>query len=340
MIEAPLWTAPFATQPAEPAAVPQRADVAILGAGYTGLSAALELCRSGLTAVVLEAHHVGAGASSRNGGMVLTGLKEGPGALVRRYGEKGARAFFDASLRALELVERLVQAERIDCGYARCGHIELACTPRHAAGFVRAQGLLERVFGHRVRVLSRAELAGEIGSTVYAGGLLDERSGGLDPCRYVRGLADAARRAGAVVAEETPASAIERDGSGWRVQTPRGDVACANVLVATGAYGGTEFPLLRRRLVPLGSYVIATEPLPGDLARDLIARNRMRFDSKRMLHYFRLTPDSRMLFGGRAAFVAPDAQTTRQSAECCTATWSQRFRTARCEGGVRLGRLH
>ena len=159
MIEAPLWVAPFTTPPSESVPVPERADVAIAGAGYTGLAAALGLARRGLTTVVLEADRVGSGASSRNGGMVLTGLKLGPETLVRRYGAETARALFGASLRAIDAVEQIVDAEGIDCAYSRCGHLELACSAGHFNGFIRAQKLLDRVFEHRAEVLSCDELA-------------------------------------------------------------------------------------------------------------------------------------------------------------------------------------
>jgi glycine/D-amino acid oxidase-like deaminating enzyme len=314
VIGAPLWTAPLATSPVELVPVPDRSDVAVVGAGYTGLSAAIALSRRGVKTTVLEAQRVGSGASSLNGGMVLTGLKLGPEALLRRYGERSARALFEASTSAIDALERLLATEEIDCSYFRTGHLELACTPRHFERFSLTQNVLSRVFGHPVRVLSRSELASEIGSTAFAGGLLDERSGGLDPYRYVLGLADAAWRAGAIIAEQARVFRIEPHRDGWRLRTSRGDLACDHVLVATGAYTGREFPHLRRRLVPLGSYVIATEPLPADLARELVPRNRMLFDSKRLLHYFRLTPDSRMLFGGRAAFVPANRETTRRSA--------------------------
>lgn len=334
MIEACLWTAPFESRAIDAVAQPDSADVAIVGAGYTGLSAALRLAQRGANVAVLEAERVGFGASSRNGGMALTGLKVGPGALVRRYGKLAARTFFEASLAALEALEQLIETERIACAYSRAGHLEVARSDRHFDALVQTQRLLERVFNHRVRVIARRELGDEIGSTFFAGGLLDERSGGLDPYRYVLGLAGAARRAGAVIAEGAAVRRIERRNDRWRLFTNRHELSAGRVLLATGAYGGSEFAALRRRLVPLGSYVIATQPLPADLAQRLIPKNRMVFDTKRLLHYFRLTPDSRMLFGGRAAFVPADAQTTRASADILRADMVTAFpelRDARVE---------
>ncbi|HMF27518.1 MAG TPA: FAD-binding oxidoreductase [Candidatus Cybelea sp.] len=315
MIEACLWTAPLESRPIDPVTLRDRTDVAIVGAGYTGLSAALTLARRGVSTTVLEAHRVGFGASSRNGGMALTGLKLSPDALVQRYGKTVACAFFDASLSALDALERLIETERIDCAYARTGHLEVACSRRHFEALVRTQRLLERVFNHPVRVISREELPGEIGAAHFTGGLLDERSGALDPYRYVLGLAGAARRAGALIAEGTAVQSIEPRGDGWRLLTKRGALNSTYVFLATGAYGGPEVAPLRRRLVPVGSYVIATERLPAEFAQRLIPKDRMVFDTKRLLHYFRLTPDARMLFGGRAAFVPANAETTRRSAQ-------------------------
>src|SRR5262249_41324378 len=153
--------------------------------------------------------------------------------------------------------ERLIETERIDCAYARTGHLEVACSRRHFEALVRTQRLLERVFNHPVRVISREELPGEIGAAHFTGGLLDERSGALDPYRYVLGLAGAARRAGALIAEGTAVQSIERRGDGWRLLTKRGALNSTYVFLATGAYGGPEVAPLRRRLVPVGSYVIA-----------------------------------------------------------------------------------
>jgi glycine/D-amino acid oxidase-like deaminating enzyme len=308
--------APFAAlEPRELTALPPHADVAIVGAGFTGLSAALALCRRGASVAVLESATVGFGASSRNAGMALTGLKLGPGALVRRYGLPTARAMFDASLRAIDLTEAVIADESIDCAFERCGHLEVASKPSHFAAFERTAELLADRFGHRVRLVRRDQLSEEIGSYAFYGGLVDERSAGLDPGRYVAGLADAARRSGVGVFERAPVQRVESKGGQWWVRSPRGTVRAREILVASGAYTGSVFGSLRRRFVPVGSYVIASEQLPGDLAATLIPRHRMVYDSKRLLHYFRLTPDRRMLLGGRAAFLPESTRTTSSSAD-------------------------
>ncbi|HEU5100286.1 MAG TPA: FAD-binding oxidoreductase [Roseiflexaceae bacterium] len=314
--ETPIWlegvTFPE-TDPAQP--LPAHADVAIVGGGYTGLAAARELSRRGASVALLEARTLGWGASSRNGGMVLTGLKLEAEQLVTKYGLATARRLFAASLRALDYVERIVAEERIECDFARSGHLLLACKPAHYQAFAREAELLERDFGHPTRVLAAGELRGEIGSSAYYGGLVDEASAGVNPARYVAGLARAAQRAGAQLYERAPVERIERQPAGWRLSTPRGTLRAGAVLLATGGYSGPATPALRRRIVPLGSYIITTEPLPEPLARELIPRERMIFDSKRFLYYFRLTPDRRMLFGGRAGFFSETPATVRDSAE-------------------------
>ena len=301
-----LWAAPFETNEppkSAPLPLPASVDVAVVGAGITGLAAAYELCKRGVSVSVFEADAVGFGASSRNGGMVLSGLKLAPEELLRRYGAQTARAMFDASLRAIDLVENLVASEKIDCAFTRCGHVEVASKRTHFESFKNTAEVLQTVFHHSVQVLDRSALTNELGSKIHFGGLLDERSASLDPARYIRGLAFAVEKLGGTIFEYTPVEQFERFEGGTLLRTARGDVRATNVFVATGAYTRSPFRALQRRIVPLGSYVIATEPLPLDVAQTLIPRNRMVFDSRRLLHYFRLTPDRRMLFGGRAAFV-------------------------------------
>jgi glycine/D-amino acid oxidase-like deaminating enzyme len=314
--ETPVWlegVAFPAIDPAQP--LPAHVDVAIVGGGYTGMAAARELARRGASVALLEARTLGWGASSRNGGMALTGLKLEADQLAAKYGLDTARRLFAASLQALDTVERIVAEERIECDFVRSGHLLLASKPSHYRALAREAELLDRDFGHPTSLLPPAELHGEIGSGAYHGGLADEASAGVQPARYAAGLARAAQRAGAQIYERAPVERIERQGPGWRLATPRGELRAGAVFVASGGYSGPATPALRRKIVPLGSYIIATQPLPEQLARELSPRNRMIFDSKRFLYYFRLTPDRRMLFGGRAGFFPETPATVRDSAE-------------------------
>lgn len=294
--------------------LPQSVDVAIVGGGITGLSAAHALAQRGASVALLEARTLGWGASSRNGGMVLTGLKLGVADLIKRYGLETARRMFAASLKAIDCVEQVVAQEGIACDFQRSGHLIVASKPGHLAAGMQEAELLESKFGHSIRVIPREALAGEIGSALYYGGLADEVSAGLNPARYVAGLARAAAGAGAQLFEQTPAERIVREGSCFWVSTPKGMLRASHVFVASGGYGGAETPRLQRKIFALGSYIIVSEPLPAALARELVPQNRMIFDSKHLLHYFRLTPDRRMLFGGRAAFFPESPTVVRESA--------------------------
>jgi glycine/D-amino acid oxidase-like deaminating enzyme len=314
--EKPFWM-DTVTLPAGDLAhpLPDRVDVAVIGSGYTGLSAARTLARRGAKVAVLEAERIGWGASSRNGGMVLTGLKLGVGTLLARYGRELTRRMYAASLASIDCVEQVVNEESLDCDFSRSGHLEVAYKPAHYADFARAAETMARELNHAVRLVPRPDLRGEIGSEAYHGGLVDEASAGVNPGRYVVGLARAAEKAGASLFEQTRVERIERVGAAFRVSTPRGTVMARDVFVATSGYTGKATPALQRKIVPIGSYIIVTEPLPDDLAREVSPRNRMIFDSKNFLYYFRLTPDNRMLFGGRAAFFPESSSTVRESAE-------------------------
>lgn len=313
--EYPVWIEGVSF-PREPAgqALPARVDVAIIGAGYTGLAAARELARRGARVAVLEARTIGWGASSRNGGMVLSGLKLEAHDLAARYGMAAARRMFAASLASIDWVEQVVREEAIACDFRRSGHVLVASKPAHFRMFEREATLLAREFGHATRLLPPSELRAEIGSGAYHGGLLDEVSAGLNPARYVAGLGHAAARAGALLFERAEVRRLARQGGGWRVYSARGKLQADRVLAAGGAYTGGFAPRLQRRIVPLGSYIIATAPLPEGLAHELIAHDRMVFDSKRLLCYYRLTPDRRMLFGGRARFFPESPRMVRESA--------------------------
>src|ERR1017187_1696769 len=299
--------------------IPEVVDVAVIGAGFTGLSAARSLAKRGAKVAVLESETIGWGASSRNGGMVLTGMKLGVNQLISMYGRERTQRMYAASLASLDCVEQIVREEAIDCDFTRCGHLEVACKQKHFDDYARQAEVIAREFNHTLRVVQKHELSAEIGSTIYYGGMVDEVSAGANPARYVAGLARAAMRAGAQICEHTRVETIQRDSrqgeAGWNLITSRGRVWAHEVFVGTSGYTGKATPALQKKLIPIGSFIITTEILPEKLARELSPRNRMIYDSKNYLYYYRLTPDCRMLFGGRAAFFPETDQTVRQSAE-------------------------
>jgi len=301
---------------ATPVDFPQTVDVAIIGAGFTGLSAARSLAQAGATVAVFDSQTIGWGASSRNGGMVLTGLKLPASTLIARYGKDTTAQMYAASLESIDLVEKLVREENIACDFARCGHLEVACKPKHFDDFRRSADETARHFNHKQRIIPKDQLQSEIGSSIYHGGLVDDTSAGLNPARFVAGLARAAERAGAAIFEHSHVDQIQREGaSGWKIATARGTLRAKNVLVATSGYTSRVTPALQKKIIPIGSYIIVTDILPEKLAAELSPRNRMIFDSKNYLYYYRLTPDCRMLFGGRAAFFPETSSTIRRSAE-------------------------
>src|ERR1700682_203465 len=295
---------------------PERVDVAVIGAGYTGLSAARTLAKSGASVAVFDSQSVGWGASSRNGGMVLTGLKLPAATLIARYGKETTARMYAASLESIDCVEKLVREENIACDFARCGHLEVACKPKHFDDVRRSAEETARHFNHWQRLIPKDQLQSEIGSAIYHGGLVDESSAGVNPARLVAGLASAAERAGAAIFEHARVEEVQREGArGWKIATQRGTLRAQNVFVATSGYTSRVTPALQKKIIPIGSYIIVTEILSEKLAAELSPRNRMIFDSKNYLYYYRLTPDRRMLFGGRAAFFPENASTIRRSAE-------------------------
>jgi glycine/D-amino acid oxidase-like deaminating enzyme len=316
MQEKTFWLETIDIAAPAPRAIPLRVDVAVIGAGFTGLSAARTLAKSGAKVAVLESQTIGWGASSRNGGMVLTGLKLPAATLIARYGKEAAARMYAASLESIDFVEKLVREENIACDFSRTGHLEVACKPKHFDDFRRSAEVITREFNHEQHLVSKDQLQSEIGSAIYHGGLADDSSAGVNPARYVAGLARAAERAGAALFEHSHVDEIQREGAqGWKIATARGTLHAKNVLVATSGYTSRVTPALQKKIIPIGSYIIVTEILPENLAAELSPQNRMIYDSKNYLYYYRLTPDRRMLFGGRAAFFPETSSTIRRSAD-------------------------
>jgi glycine/D-amino acid oxidase-like deaminating enzyme len=293
-----------------------RADVAVVGGGLTGLSAALHLARKGADVALFEQHRVGWGASGRNGGMCTTGMSIGFLSAVSRYGLPTARTLYLAYNHGIDLVEKLVVEEGINCDFARTGKLNLAAKPAHYERLARTHETLATRLGYHTELVPRSGLHAEVGSDYYWGGLVDPQGAGLHVGRFVRGLAAAAARLGVRIHEQAPVQRVRRvQGYEHDVITPKGLTRAGQVLVATDGYTGAAFPKLQRRVVPIGSFIIVTEPLDRELVDELLPTRRMASDSKHLLYYFRITPDDRMLFGGRARFAPsypkPDAKSAR-----------------------------
>jgi len=294
--------------------IPPKVDVVIIGGGYTGLSAARTLAKQGVSVVVLEAEMIGWGASSRNGGMTLTGLKVAMQTAIQRYGKELAKELFQCSLDSVNVVEQIIKEENIDCGFSRTGHLLTANKPKHYESLQGEVDFMAKEFNHNVRLVSPKDLRSEIGTDIYHGALVDEVSGGLNPAQYVAGLASAATRAGAMLCARARVTKIERSQNRFHIQTERGNLEAESVLVATSGYTGNATKKLQKKTIPIGSFIIATEKLSDELAYELSPKNRMIFDYKHFLNYFRLW-DNRMIFGGRAAFFPENENTIAQSGE-------------------------
>src|SRR5467141_977879 len=204
-----FWAATVDSPPvAASSELPDSVEVAVVGGGFCGLSAARALAKRGVNVAVLEAETFGWGASSRNGGMVLTGMKLPVPTLFKRYGREAVRKMYASSLDSIDCVEQIVREENIDCSFLRCGHLEVACKQAHFDGYEESAALIKREFNHELRIIPKNELRGEIGSDIYFGGMVDETSAGLNPARYVAGLALAAQRAGACLYDHTRVTSI------------------------------------------------------------------------------------------------------------------------------------
>jgi len=307
----PYW---HATMPALPSRrdrrLPDTADVVVVGGGYVGINAARELARRGAAVTLIEAEHLGFGGSTRNGGIVHPGYKWGPHELVKRYGDETGRALFQETMDGYELLKRLIAEERIDCEFRECGYLDLAWAASHARELEASVGTLA-AFGVEASFVPRDRLRDEIGSDFYHGGLVFPPSGLLHPGKYFAGLVAAAERAGADLHEGVRAGTIRRQADGRLVvETDRGAILAKDVVVGTNGYTDGLVPALRRRIIPIGSYIIATEPLPDELAREISPRGRAFFDTKNFLYYWHIAADRRMIFGGRASFLPTNVDRT------------------------------
>ena len=296
-----------ATMPALPdrsgRALPDGADVVVVGGGYAGINAARVLATSGVAVTLLEAHTLGWGASTRNGGIVHSGYKWSAKDLIRRYGDDTGRALYQETLDGYRTVKRLVGEEAIDCQFREVGHLELAYAPAHVPELEHAREGLAFV-GVQSEMVPHERIHEEIGSDAYFGALAVEGSALLHPGRYFAGLVAAADRTGADLHEGVRATAIRRQGDGrFVVETERGAIHARDVFVATNGYTDGIAPSIRRRIIPIGSYIIASEPLPEALAHELSPKGRAFFDTKNFLYYWHVSADRRMIFGGRASFM-------------------------------------
>jgi glycine/D-amino acid oxidase-like deaminating enzyme len=297
----PLWVERTAMPAPSAQMLPGRVDVLVIGAGYTGLSAARETAAAGRSTLLLDAGAVGTGCSSRNGGQVAYSIKPSFEMLKAKF---GADLGFRICREGLDAVAHLrsLGEQEIDCGWRADGCFFGAHTARHFKRMARDAENQPRGLEQRISVLSRAEQHGEIASDFYHGGCVYHDDASVDPARLLLALLRRALDSGALLVDHCPVSAIQSTPDGFEALTPRGIVHARQVLLATNGYSGPLSPWHRRRIIPIGSYQIATEPLGADRVRSLIPRGRNIVDSRRVVVYFRPSPDGeRLVFGGRAS---------------------------------------
>ncbi|MFV0383382.1 NAD(P)/FAD-dependent oxidoreductase [Paracoccus sp. (in: a-proteobacteria)] len=316
--DTPYWWDDSPLAAADPADLPAKADHVVIGSGYTGLHAALRLARAGRHVVMLDAQAIGQGCSTRNGGQISNSVKPGLAELTRRHGAETAARIIADGFASRAFIEGFVRAEGLDCGFQVCGRFHAAHSARAFAALKAAGEQQPPAFTTPVTIIPRKAQRAEIGSDYYHGGVVYHDHAAIDPGRYHRALVDLALRAGVMLVPQTRATALSPDADGATVTTTRGTIRARDVILATNGYSGALSPWHRRRIIPVGSYIIATEELPPALMDELIPKGRILSDSRRVVYYFRASPDRRrILFGGRvnAAETDPRSSARRLHAE-------------------------
>lgn len=282
-------------------------DVAVIGAGFTGLGAARQLAKAGTKVIVLEADTVGSGASGRNGGHLNNGLAHSYLAAKAEIGKERAIALYQALDASIDTLQTIITEEGIECSFRRAGKLKLASKPQHFESISKNFEAVHAEVDADTALLLPADLRDEVGSPFH-GAMLSKKSAMMHMGRYVTGLAGAANRSGAVIAEK---AAVKEHGQAQGrhvLTTARGIVTADQVLVATGAYTTSNFGYFRRRIIPVGSFIIATRPLTDAEVAATMPGNRTCVNSMNIGNYWRLAPDNRLIFGGRARFSATSDQ--------------------------------
>lgn len=296
------WTDLLPDPPALPKKPLTSVDVLIVGSGYTGLSAAIETARGGRSTMVLDSEDPGFGCSTRNGGQISTSIKPSLKELTAKYGAARARAIRREGETALNWIEAFVGREKLDCDFRRAGRYHAAHTPRHYEAIAREAEILRKSEGTEAHTVSRRDQRTELGSDVYFGGVVFPRHASVDPAKFHRGLLACAVDAGVHVTGHCAVLGIDNEPDGFVARTSKGMVRARDVIIATNGYTTALTPWMQRRVVPVGSYMIATEPLPADLVDRLFPTDRIASDTCKVVYYYRASPDRRcVLFGGRVS---------------------------------------
>ena len=279
---------------------PSTADVVIIGAGVTGLTAARRLADLGRSVVVVDAMEIGQGASGVNGGQMNYGLKPSTATLTKRFGPDVTRALWDASLDAIDLAERIITEDGFDADFRRSGAVSLGYRKSGAEGAQTESRAMRDTLGFETTVVEGDELSSVIGSDAFAYGVISTVDAAVDPAKYTFGLAGGVARRGVPIVEHCRVTGLYRSGSTYFVATVKGTIQAADVLLATNGYTPKDLvPEVRRQVVPIGSYMVATVPLAPDVLDRLLPGNYIYWTQRRFLNHFRRSVDDRLLFGGR-----------------------------------------
>ena len=304
--------------------IPKKVDVAIIGSGFTGLSSALTLSRAGRDVLVLESGELGAGASSRNGGMIGSGHRANYSSLKNRYGHEAAIGILKEGIASFDFTTSLIEKENIDCKFSRTGRFLAAWNQHDYEKMAQERNLFVKLIGLDAEMIPRSEQQKELTTDSYFGGCVFHNHGGLHPALFHRGLQERVLSAGASIIQHIHVKHIINENKNeFTLVTSKGRLIARNIIVATNGYTSSTTPYFQKRIVPVASFMIATEPLPSDLLKQLIPNNRVIVESRARHCYYRTSPDGkRILFGARASFTVMDP---RRSGKCLHTLMSNLF---------------
>lgn len=309
--ETPYWWDAAPPEEADDQALPNHVDVAIVGSGYTGLHAAIQTAQAGRSTVVLEAETAGFGASTRNGGQVSTSIKASLPQLTRKFGAELAAEILSEGQASLDFMKAFIPGEKIDCDFDVVGRFHGAHTPKKYDQLGQSIGINGDVIADDAYMVPLSDQPTELGTNAYHGGIVFPHHASVHPAKYHKGLLRVAREKGAEVVTQCRVLDLSRDANGFHLKTQKGELRAKRVILATNGYTGALSPWQQRRVIPIGSYIIATEELPTDLMDRLMPTNRILSDTRKLVYYYRPSPDrKRILFGGRVSLRETDPMLT------------------------------
>jgi len=282
--------------------IPHDVDVLVIGSGFTGLSAALTLARGGQSVLVCDAQEIGHGASTRNGGHISSKLRRGLDSIASEHGEDVAIDAWNVAKSARAYLELLIEREKIDCDFRNCVRFYGAHRVKDYDKLARTVDTLKQKVGLRLEAIPKSDQHRYVQTEAYHGGLIDHETAGFHPAKFISGICERAEQTGAIVRSHTKVEKYEATATGFSVSTTRGTVHAKKIVLGTNGYTGREFPYFARRIIPIGSYIIATDQLSQKAVAQLMPGCELVIDTRRAASYMRMSPDrTRIMYGGRVA---------------------------------------